>query len=63
MSPTSSNDHEAKKDRWAAGVTPYREMGYYDADYEPRDRTSWPRSAGPKTSATTARRRSKFSCR
>jgi len=37
MSPTSSNDHEAKKDRWAAGVTPYREMGYYDADYEPRD--------------------------
>jgi ribulose-bisphosphate carboxylase large chain len=37
MSPTSSNDHESKKDRWAAGVTPYREMGYYDADYEPRD--------------------------
>jgi ribulose-bisphosphate carboxylase large chain len=37
MSPTSSKDHEAKKDRWAAGVTPYREMGYYDADYEPRD--------------------------
>src|SRR3954453_2098356 len=37
MSPTSSNDHEAKKDRWAAGGTPYREMGYYDADYEPRD--------------------------
>jgi ribulose-bisphosphate carboxylase large chain len=37
MSPTSSKDQEAKKDRWAAGVTPYREMGYYDADYEPRD--------------------------
>src|SRR5512133_365856 len=37
MSPTSSNDHASKKDRWAAGVTPYREMGYYDADYEPRD--------------------------
>ena len=37
MSPTSSNDHEHKKDRWAAGVTPYREMGYYDPDYEPRD--------------------------
>ncbi len=37
MSPTSSKDHESKKDRWAAGVTPYREMGYYDADYEPRD--------------------------
>jgi ribulose-bisphosphate carboxylase large chain len=37
MSPTSSTDHEHKKDRWAAGVTPYREMGYYDADYEPGD--------------------------
>src|SRR5881398_93022 len=37
MSLTSSNDHEQKKDRWAAGVTPYREMGYYDADYEPGD--------------------------
>src|SRR6185295_1813266 len=26
-----------KKDRWAAGVTPYAEMGYYDPDYEPKD--------------------------
>src|SRR5450631_4302505 len=26
-----------KKNRWAAGVTPYAEMGYYDADYEPKD--------------------------
>ena len=26
-----------KKDRWAAGVTPYAEMGYYDPDYEPED--------------------------
>src|ERR1700733_15767888 len=26
-----------KKDRWAAGVTPYAEMGYYDADYVPKD--------------------------
>jgi ribulose 1,5-bisphosphate carboxylase large subunit-like protein len=26
-----------KKSRWAAGVTPYAEMGYYDADYEPKD--------------------------
>src|SRR3954469_15539982 len=25
------------KDRWAAGVTPYAEMGYYDPDYEPED--------------------------
>src|SRR6266542_1030969 len=28
---------EKKKDRWAAGVTPYAEMGYYNADYEPKD--------------------------
>ena len=26
-----------KKDRWAAGVTPYAEMGYCDPDYEPKD--------------------------
>jgi ribulose-bisphosphate carboxylase large chain len=26
-----------KKDRWSAGVTPYAEKGYYDADYEPTD--------------------------
>jgi ribulose-bisphosphate carboxylase large chain len=26
-----------KRDRWASGVTPYAEMGYYDADYEPKD--------------------------
>src|SRR5919108_248983 len=25
------------RDRWAAGVTPYAEMGYFDADYEPKD--------------------------
>ncbi len=25
------------KDRWASGVTPYAEMGYYDADYVPKD--------------------------
>jgi ribulose-bisphosphate carboxylase large chain len=31
---------EEKKDqteRWTAGVTPYAEMGYWDADYEPKD--------------------------
>ena len=28
---------ENGKDRWDAGVTPYAEMGYYDADYEPKD--------------------------
>jgi ribulose-bisphosphate carboxylase large chain len=27
----------ATKDRWTAGVTPYAEMGYWDADYEPKD--------------------------
>jgi ribulose-bisphosphate carboxylase large chain len=27
---------ETKKDRWASGVTPYAEMGYYAADYEPK---------------------------
>src|SRR5437764_3744519 len=31
----TTNGHT--KDRWAAGVTPYAEMGYYDADYEPKD--------------------------
>ena len=25
------------KDRWAAGVTPYAEMGFWDPDYEPKD--------------------------
>jgi len=26
-----------KKSRWAAGITPYAEMGYYNPDYEPKD--------------------------
>jgi len=26
-----------ERDRFAAGVAPYAEMGYYDADYEPKD--------------------------
>ena len=38
MSPTSgSGSGLEKKDRWSAGVTPYAEMGYYDADYVPKD--------------------------
>src|SRR5690348_14288138 len=38
MSPTSSSSETLKKkDRWSAGVTPYAEMGYYDADYVPKD--------------------------
>jgi len=36
MSSTSITDHPQKA-RWAAGVSPYRDMGYYDADYEPSD--------------------------
>ena len=34
---TSADGTENKKDRWASGVTPYAEMGYYDADYVPKD--------------------------
>ncbi|HEY4349495.1 MAG TPA: form I ribulose bisphosphate carboxylase large subunit [Gaiellaceae bacterium] len=37
MSPTPSGTSLEKKDRWSAGVTPYAEMGYYDADYVPKD--------------------------
>src|SRR5580693_3775824 len=35
MTSTSTAPPE-KKGRWAAGVTPYAEMGYYDADYVPK---------------------------
>ena len=34
MPPMHGN---GKRDRWASGVTPYAEMGYFDADYEPKD--------------------------
>jgi ribulose-bisphosphate carboxylase large chain len=38
MSPTPAGSSPlAKKERWSAGVTPYAEMGYYDADYVPKD--------------------------
>src|SRR5512146_796567 len=30
-------DTNRKKSRWAAGVTPYAEMGYYNTNYEPKD--------------------------
>src|ERR1700760_2182654 len=36
MTPTSAGTVE-KRDRWASGVTPYAEMGYFDPDYEPKD--------------------------
>ena len=26
-----------KKDRWAAGVTPYAEMGFWNEDYQPKE--------------------------
>ena len=32
-----SNENGATKDRWAAGVTPYAEMGFWNAEYEPKD--------------------------
>ena len=38
MGPTpTTNSSTDVRDRWSAGVTPYAEMGYYDADYEPKD--------------------------
>ncbi|HET9719654.1 MAG TPA: form I ribulose bisphosphate carboxylase large subunit [Solirubrobacteraceae bacterium] len=36
MAAASVNGNEKKKDRWASGVTPYAEMGYYNSDYEPK---------------------------
>src|ERR1700740_2363279 len=35
--PVSGNNKSKGKSRWAAGVTPYKEMGYYRPDYEPKD--------------------------
>jgi ribulose-bisphosphate carboxylase large chain len=37
MAATNGDGAKLKKDRWSAGVSPYTEMGYYDADYEPKD--------------------------
>jgi ribulose-bisphosphate carboxylase large chain len=37
MAGTNGAGTEPMKDRWAAGVTPYAAMGYYDADYQPQD--------------------------
>jgi ribulose-bisphosphate carboxylase large chain len=34
LAPATDN---CNRDRWASGVTPYAEMGYYDADYQPKD--------------------------
>jgi ribulose-bisphosphate carboxylase large chain len=36
--PTApTNGKNGKKDRWASGVTPYAEMGYWRPDYEPQE--------------------------
>jgi ribulose-bisphosphate carboxylase large chain len=37
MAATNGDGAKPKKDRWSAGVSPYTEMGYYDADYEPKE--------------------------
>src|ERR1019366_286631 len=37
MTLTDDTQTGHPRDRWAAGVTPYAEMGYWDADYEPKD--------------------------
>jgi ribulose-bisphosphate carboxylase large chain len=34
---TSATSPNGKKDRWQSGVTPYAEMGYFNADYQPKD--------------------------
>ena len=36
MVPPMLTTVDTKKDRWASGVTPYAEMGYFDPDYEPK---------------------------
>src|ERR1700692_1272803 len=36
-SPVPAGSSLEKKDRWSAGVTTSAEMGYYDADYVPKD--------------------------
>ena len=36
-SPSGSSLEKKKRSSWSAGVTPYAEMGYYDADYVPKD--------------------------
>src|SRR5437763_5931711 len=36
MVPPMLSTPDIKKDRWASGVTPYAEMGYFDPDYEPQ---------------------------
>jgi ribulose-bisphosphate carboxylase large chain len=37
MAVVVADGADEKKTRWSAGVTPYAEMGYYNADYVPKD--------------------------
>src|ERR1700704_4108797 len=37
MSTAEKDGQKKTKGRWDSGVTPYAEMGYYDASYEPKD--------------------------
>jgi ribulose-bisphosphate carboxylase large chain len=37
MAENSGSNGSEKKDRWASGVTPYAEMGYWNEDYEPKN--------------------------
>ena len=37
MTPTTPTTGNGKSNRWASGVLPYVQMGYYDADYQPKD--------------------------
>src|ERR1700752_2407047 len=37
MALSTAGSIAAKKDRWASGVTPYAEMGYFDPDYVPQE--------------------------
>ncbi len=34
---SATEEKNAKKGRWESGVTPYAEMGYWNADYDPKD--------------------------
>src|ERR1700729_1700155 len=37
MAVTTASEPQHKRDRWASGVTPYAEMGYFNPDYVPKD--------------------------
>src|ERR1700729_4619193 len=37
MAVTTASEPQHKRDRWASGVTPYAEMGYFNPDYAPKD--------------------------